>query len=563
MNTANAAIHFIPEGYSTSGTKLMGRQSAGEGFLKAFVKHGNVPTLYCHAPDQRAANEFARFSEAHADRRTPVRWVRYSELPLLGEPGTLYLPGPGLERMAWRRRRVGATAYSLCGVTHTIASQTGMDGIAHLVSAPVMPWDAVVCTSRAVQQSVERLLATEAEYLAERFGAQRTPLPHLALIPLGADCDAYAPNPDARIAWRARHAIGEDDVAFLFLGRLSFHAKANPLPMYVALERAAKRARRRLHLIQAGWFGNADIERAFREGALAWCPSVNAIFLDGRDPAVRANVWQAADVFISLSDNVQETFGLTPVEAMAAGLPSIVSDWDGYRDTVRDGVDGFCIPTLMPGASAASDLARRHEDEPNFYDLYVGFVSLAISVDIPACADACTALANDPALRRRLGNAARERARSEFDWRVIIRRYQALWQELASIRGAAPVSPIPPVPNPRRADPFWLFAEYPTRILADGDRLAVTSDASRSRLAALRNTPLIRYGNAAIASEEDCMGLIDRLAEAGNLTMRELLQDAKPENTPALVRTLVWLHKLDLVRLIDDGGTTTGTLPHS
>ena len=41
---------------------------------------------------------------------------------------------------------------------------------------------------------------------------------------------------------------------------------------------------------------------------------------------------------MSLADNIQETFGLTPVEAMAAGLPCVMSDWDGYRDTVRDGV---------------------------------------------------------------------------------------------------------------------------------------------------------------------------------------------------------------------------------
>ena len=34
-----------------------------------------------------------------------------------------------------------------------------------------------------------------------------------------------------------------------------------------------------------------------------------------------------------------------PVEAMASGLPVIVSDWDGYKETVRDGVDGFRIPT--------------------------------------------------------------------------------------------------------------------------------------------------------------------------------------------------------------------------
>ena len=30
-------------------------------------------------------------------------------------------------------------------------------------------------------------------------------------------------------------------------------------------------------------------------------------------------------------------------------MPVVVSDWDGYRDSVRDDVDGFRIPTMMPG----------------------------------------------------------------------------------------------------------------------------------------------------------------------------------------------------------------------
>ena len=47
-------------------------------------------------------------------------------------------------------------------------------------------------------------------------------------------------------------------------------------------------------------------------------------------------LWAAADVFLSLVDNIQETFGITPLEAMAAGLPVVASDWDGYRYTMRD-----------------------------------------------------------------------------------------------------------------------------------------------------------------------------------------------------------------------------------
>ena len=63
----------------------------------------------------------------------------------------------------------------------------------------------------------------------------------------------------------------------------------------------------------------------------------------------------AADLAISLVDNSQETFGLAVAEAMASGLPVVASDWSGYRDLVRDGVDGFLIPSAW--ASSASSLS--------------------------------------------------------------------------------------------------------------------------------------------------------------------------------------------------------------
>ena len=77
------------------------------------------------------------------------------------------------------------------------------------------------------------------------------------------------------------------------------------------------------------------------------CPSVRFVRLGGTQPVseqVKHQALAAADVAVSLVDNPQETFGLAVAEAMA-GVPLVVSDWNGYRDLVRDGLDGFRIPT--------------------------------------------------------------------------------------------------------------------------------------------------------------------------------------------------------------------------
>jgi N-acyl-D-aspartate/D-glutamate deacylase len=109
---------------------------------------------------------------------------------------------------------------------------------------------------------------------------------------------------------------GADALVVLYVGRLAFHAKAHPDAMHVGLEMAARRSGKTLVLVQAGWFASDAVREAYEAGAAAAAPSVRTLFVDGQDADVRRRGWAAADMFISLSDNVQETFGLTPVEAI-------------------------------------------------------------------------------------------------------------------------------------------------------------------------------------------------------------------------------------------------------
>jgi starch synthase len=201
--------------------------------------------------------------------------------------------------------------------------------------------------------------------------------------------------------------------------------------------------------------------------------------LDGRQASARTQAWSAADVFCSLSDNIQETFGIAPIEAMAAGLPVVVSDWDGYKDTVRHGVDGFRVPTLMPSAGQGQDLALRHALELDNYDHYCGLTCALVAVDLRAATAAFVQLLGDPALRRRLGDAGRAHAQQARDWRHIMGAYEALWAQQAELRlAAAPKHPAPTPqdqPWPARMDPWHAFAAYPTQQLRADTPLALAA----------------------------------------------------------------------------------------
>ena len=110
-----------------------------------------------------------------------------------------------------------------------------MDALAELITAPVQPWDAVICTSTAVKDNVSRLLQAQVNYLQARLGVSRVVLPLLPVIPLGVHTADFAYTPDQKAAARAALSMSPNTLVVLFMGRLSFHAKAHPLAMYQAL----------------------------------------------------------------------------------------------------------------------------------------------------------------------------------------------------------------------------------------------------------------------------------------------------------------------------------------
>lgn len=551
--TANAAIYYIDDGYRLDGPKLMGRQSAGNGFLTGFARYAAIDRFWTLVRSTPSAESFKQFV-APLRPELPVHVVGPSRCSALANPGCLYIPAPGLREFAWARIQYGDRAWSLCGVIHTLSSAGAMDDITGLLTAPVRSWDALICTSAAGRDVVMRLLEAQREYLTWRLGATRVELPQLPVIPLGVDCDAFTDSSDGRGAARQYLDIAEDDVVVLFFGRLSFHAKAHPLAMYQALGRAA--GSRSVVLIEAGQFPNDKTREAFDQARAAACPHVRLVRVNGKDFDACRKAWQAADIFCSLSDNVQETFGLTPIEAMAAGLPVVVSHWDGYKDTVRHGIDGFCVPTALPTAGLGGDLAYRHACEIDSYDRYIGHISQFTAVDVEAATAAFSQLFASRELCRRMGEAGRQHVRETFDWQQIIPRYQALWADLAARRGAAAPASEAPRRWPARLDPFTLFASYPTLQLTPDLRLS-RGRVDKALLVHLRALEMVGAMRAVLPSESLTDRILIAVPEKGSITLHELLGQITPEHRAAAARAVVWLAKMAAVTLIPPVTATT------
>jgi glycosyltransferase involved in cell wall biosynthesis len=116
---------------------------------------------------------------------------------------------------------------------------------------------------------------------------------------------------------------------------------------------------------------------------------------------VRA-VWGRAAVAL-LPSTYGEGLPKSLLEAAACARPIVASDMPGCREIVRDGETGLLVPPR----------------------------------DIAALAAAIARLAGDPALRRRMGAAARARVEREFAEELVARRTLALYQAALAQRGNA------------------------------------------------------------------------------------------------------------------------------
>lgn len=541
------ALFFAADAYSMAG-KIMGRQSAGYSLLKSAAAYAGGGPLHAAGPHRKGEAALREALSAFGSN-VPVAWHSFQNPASLSQLGALYYPAPPTASIAGFRNTLGPSSFSCFGVTHTLSSEGAMSQLASLALPPFKPWDALICTSRVARDVFHTLRDRTREAFARETGATRFPDVQTPVIPLGIETKAFAEDARLRAETRKQLGVEEHDIVLLSPGRLTFHAKYNPAPLYMVLEALPPEERARLVFIEAGVFPNEGIAKAYREAQQLLAPSVRFKSVDGSNRDLFAGLWQAADLFISLSDNIQETFGLTPVEAMAAGLPVIATDWNGYRDTVRNGIDGILIPTLGPQPDARSTLALRHALGTDTYDMYIGRVSLAAAFDLDALSQALRSLIADPALRRRMGAAGRERARQHYDWAEVLGAYAQLCGSLAEMRRKA--AQDTPEAWPDRPDPFALFSTYPTRLIDPSDRIEVMAGAS-GRFASVMKLAMANFGFDGESLPPALVQALLNAAGQGEWQAQGLL-DAAGQDRGTAERALLWLAKFGLIRIGPSG----------
>ncbi|KAF0232554.1 MAG: group 1 glycosyl [Desulfovibrionaceae bacterium] len=366
--------------------------------------------------------------------------------------------------LAALRNACSRKIFPITSVTHSLSyARYGQDFLRHL-SPCTTARDAVVATSRAAVDVVNAYYRT----LRQGYGLDPAafPQPQVRHIPLGVDLDAYSP-PDEQRREQLRQDLGfGGEVVFLVLARLCHSSKMDFLPILRAFHRLILGGlpTDSVRLVLAGWTDEEDWGGRFLSD-LARNIGLPLTVVERPSDQRKWELYAASDVFLSPSDNLQETFGLTLLEAQAMGLPVIASDFDGYRDLVEHGHTGELLPTLGPSVSAGVDLMA-----PMGFDNHTQLIlAQRLAVDVAAMAVAMERMAGDVALRRRMGLNARQLAGS-YSWESVAARHVELWDSL----WLEDVPDQPAAKHPGSVAYADVFGGYPTSLLGPGVQVALS-----------------------------------------------------------------------------------------
>lgn len=550
---------YDADSFGHGNTSIVGRRSAGMGLLEALYRYlpeGGFAVMTSSNSDKKA---FFGDAIGRGEKGASVPMLPLGDMAGLEAAGIAYLPAPNMDDIAFARRKTHETAFSVVGLTHSLATMRLYNLLSRFIIAPLQSWDALICTSTAGKSAVLRIIECHHDYLNSR-GITAPPLPlQFPVIPLGIHCDQFNETKEYRTAareWRRSNGIEDHDVVLLNFGRIDPMTKSHPLPLWIAINNAQHNlgGEINLHLIVAGQAPDQYLIDEVRKVSEDCDLSFSIHWVDGSDERKSRYIWFAADIFISLPDNLQETFGLTPLEAMASSLPCIASDWSGYRDTVVPMDTGLLIPTYMPSQDSGLGVyfGNRYEENIDSFSHYVGGLSQIAAIDIEACSSAIEYLAKNPDERRRMGQNGRSRVEKLYDWSVILPQYLSLFDELTARREKDSTigirDPSRECSHPFNPDPLDVFLGFPEKIV-DGNTMIRPVQKGGKTYSWLFEHSVTSFARDILLKPDHIGDLIDKVVANDGCEIDQICQCFPDVDKKYVIGTCLWLSKYGMVKL--------------
>jgi glycosyltransferase involved in cell wall biosynthesis len=248
---------------------------------------------------------------------------------------------PVAARLAGIRRSV-AIQQLLAPPLHVAAPTTAASRLLRRLTGARRPW----FVRRRLSSSVARtttICVSDAvrERLVTMYGFSPD---GIITVHNGVDASEFVPNPAVRRDVRAKLGLDPSDFVFIFTGRLS-HQKGVDVLLNAMSKALRDGARCKCLIVGEGPLMEKLTEQASRLGL------TNSVFFLGFQNDPRPFL-QAADAFILTSHF--EGLPLSVVEAMACGLPCVVTDAGGNAEAVVDRGNGLVVPPSAVDETSAA-----------------------------------------------------------------------------------------------------------------------------------------------------------------------------------------------------------------
>ena len=204
-----------------------------------------------------------------------------------------------------------------------------------------------------VMEIADRLIAATPAEEAQFQWLYGADMNKVATIPPGVDLERFTPAPQQTAKWQID--IPAHDQNIMFAGRIEPLKGIDTLLKAMALiQKCRPEAVKNVCVSIIGgdpWSDDRGAEMARLQTMRQELGIHDLVtFLGAKDQNILPNYYAAAEMVIMPSH--YESFGMVALEAMAMGTPVIASEVGGLAFLVKDGVNGFHVPSRNPEALA-------------------------------------------------------------------------------------------------------------------------------------------------------------------------------------------------------------------
>ncbi|WP_257263165.1 glycosyltransferase [Endozoicomonas sp. ONNA2] len=527
---------------STESAYFNGLRRANDEFLKAIIRYSRFQEIHIFSPQSLlpefksgwetflqhyGSDKAIQFLPAHELNRYFSR-VRYQ---------VFHQGDPWIGNLAALRDAYCLEPFPVTGRAHTLSTDSNMSNTRDLLLSPLKSCDAILCSSEAQKKVMMRLLSAASSRISDHIGVAIPYKGSVLKLPLGIEPDeCYAGAKE-----EARGLLGIEQTSFviLTLGRIAPSDKMDLQPVLLVMNDLVEQyGHRNIKWIVAGAgdAGSPTVQSLLKQAYALNLEGCIRFELEIEDD--RKHQWlSACDMVLTLADNIQESFGIVPLEAMVNGKAVVLSDWNGYSELLEDGISGCLIETV---STDLDDLAR---PVGSLLTNHAHFLQAqGTAVNLSQCAEKIHQLIQDPGLLLSMGERGRQRVFDHYRWETIVEEYHQLVNGLNKDTDQISRLNKRPVGLPYHQ----IFEHYPANQLVDDQYLKTTDRGVRLLQ---RTEQYVHYAEMDSFLAAELIDQVSRLCLSGcHLTE---LKKRFPEE-PALLLNIMWMCKYQVLALTDE-----------